>query len=96
MLNKEEYLLICLAEEAAEIQQAITKWLRFGKSDVHPKTGIENVEELRLELQDFIAILDMLAEEEIFDLSFIEEEIEAKKEKVEKYMKYSIDRDRLE
>ncbi len=29
-MNKTEYLLVCLAEECAEIQQAVDKALRFG------------------------------------------------------------------
>lgn len=35
-MTKTEYLLVVLSEECSEIQQAVTKALRFGLSDIHP------------------------------------------------------------
>ena len=35
-MNKQEYLLTCLSEECAEIQQAVSKALRFGLDNYNP------------------------------------------------------------
>ena len=52
-----EHLLVCLIEEAAEVQKAATKILRFGLRDEYdgqaPETNLEN---LRQELADLEAI----------------------------------------
>jgi hypothetical protein len=55
-----EYLLICLSEELAEVQQEIGKCLRFTpnhKPDVYPTT---NLERLRLERMDVAAVARLL------------------------------------
>lgn len=35
-MNKQEYLLQCLAEEASEVVQAVSKCLRFGLNNEWP------------------------------------------------------------
>jgi NTP pyrophosphatase (non-canonical NTP hydrolase) len=76
-MNKEQYLLICLAEEAGEVIQCITKCLRFTTSDHHPSRERTNLDELEFELRDFFTILTLL-EHEIgieFDTTFSDEKM---------------------
>ena len=51
-MNKEQFLLAQLAQEAAEIAKAATKCMMFGPYNTNPDTGVENVERLREELDD--------------------------------------------
>lgn len=57
-----EYLLICLMEEAAEVQQIAAKCLRFGLDNYHPDDAEmkTNFDELRREMDDLDAIRAML------------------------------------
>lgn len=48
----QNYLLVCLAEECAEIQHAIAKALRFGLDHEWPGRGITNRDAIRDELRD--------------------------------------------
>lgn len=60
-MNRTEYLLVCLMEEAAEIQQIASKCLRFGLDNYHPdRPETDNLDELQRELTDFDAIRFML------------------------------------
>lgn len=59
-MTRQEHLLVCLMEEAAEIQHAISKVLRFGPEQHYPETGIKNDEQVGLEIDDFIAIYRLL------------------------------------
>lgn len=61
-MNKTEYLLVCLMEEAAEVQQIAAKCLRFGLDNYHPNDSERktNFNELRRELDDLDAIRVML------------------------------------
>jgi hypothetical protein len=91
-MNKEQYLLICLMEEAAEIQQACAKALRFGITNVHPVHRSNNLDSIKRELNDLEAIRQMLVEAGvlgIFEALEDCEQIDAKMKKVEKYMKES-------
>ena len=60
-MTRTEYLLICLMEEAAEVQQAASKALRFGLEDttitITPRQRISE------ELNDLKGLLWMLQEE---------------------------------
>lgn len=87
-MNKVDYLLVCLMEEAAEVQQLCAKSLRFGLEDVRPDTATRNVDELWKEINDMYAILDMLKEQHV-DLARDEIKINTKKQKVQHYMQYS-------
>lgn len=85
-----EYLLICLAEECAEVQQRATKALRFGDDECQPGQDFDNVDRLSFELCDLVAVVELLQEQgmplELDD----REAIEAKKLKVAEFMKLSI------
>jgi hypothetical protein len=61
-MNKSEYLLVCLMEECAEVQQIAAKCLRFGLDNYHPSDEAKtpNYQELRRELNDLDGIRIML------------------------------------
>ena len=59
-MKKVEYLLTCLAEECAEVQQIISKAQRFGLDNHHPKRTETNLEELKKELAHIDAVRHLL------------------------------------
>lgn len=84
-MNKQEYLLTCLAEEASEISHAVAKALRFGLEDVSPDTGMTNRDQIIKEFHDLFAVFEMLELLEQLDYNMLNE----KQEKVEYWMEYS-------
>lgn len=60
--TEEEYLLTCLMEECAGIQQAVSKCLRFGMKNYHPDDpGMTSNEELlAIELTGMVAVAQLL------------------------------------
>mgnify|MGYP001586058321 CR=1 FL=1 len=64
-MNAREHLLVCLAEEAAEVVQAVTKALRFGLHDSYPgyAGGLTNEEAVYAELNDLLAVVEMLEDD---------------------------------
>jgi hypothetical protein len=89
-MTKTQYLLVKVAEESAEIGQMALKCTHFGVHEKQDPNGATNIERLRKEVVDFVAVLEML-EDHIGGDSFksSQEEIDAKKAKVTHYMKYS-------
>lgn len=59
-MTETEYLLICLSEELAEVQQEISKCLRFTPNHRPPQYSTTNIERVRLEIADVYAIVKML------------------------------------
>lgn len=95
-MNQKEHLLVCLAEECAEVQKAVTKSLRFGLEDRGPKGITTNQEDISIELTDMLAIVEMLNEIEPGIRPIIERYVvDAKKEKVRRYMEYAKERGTL-
>jgi hypothetical protein len=106
-LSNEQYLLTCLAEEASEVSEEgaklvkrVTKALRFGLEEIQKGQTETNIERmigvigsLVYELNDLIAILELLGYEEL-DFGQVGENnaLEAKKVKVAKYMELSRER----
>ena len=95
-MNQKEHLITCLAEEggeaALELSKVAHKTNRFGASDrnVLNPDGPTNIERLVNELNDLIAVVDMLVDEHVipadwFSLSKQRE----KREKVIKFMEYA-------
>jgi hypothetical protein len=64
-MNKTDYLLTCLAEEAGEITQAVGKSLRFGLEDGYPETSRTNRTDLQAELNDLFALVELLQNENV-------------------------------
>ena len=63
MMTKIQYLLVCLAEESAEVAQRATKALRFGLGESQPGQSLTNAERILDELEDLQIIVEMLREE---------------------------------
>lgn len=90
-MTKTEYLLIQLISECVEVAHRATKALHFGLNETEPlQDKGTNKERLQQELTDLMATVEMLHEDEaIVDMWYSREAIRTKKEKVERYMKYS-------
>jgi hypothetical protein len=91
-MNHLEHLLTCLGEEGGEIAQQCSKSLRFGLSDrnVLNPTGPTNKERLIVELNDLLAVADMLADRGILPRDWPSKDLQiAKKARVKKFMDYS-------
>lgn len=88
MLTEQQYLLICVAEECAEIQQRITKALRFGLYEVQPGQPDNNLVRIRQEFNDLLGVLELAADHSALML-IDRKQVDAKKDKVIKFMLYS-------
>lgn len=95
-MNKKEHLFDCLKEECAEVIQAACKTTRFAL-DGHYPDGRNNVDVVTYELNDVLAVIELLNESGV-DLSEVgnREQIEAKKIKVVEMMKLAIERGSLQ
>lgn len=62
MKDFDKHLYFCIAEECAEVIQAVTKTLRFGEENWSPYdlTCTKNVDNIRNELVDLLAVVEML------------------------------------
>lgn len=98
-MNKEQMLLTLLSEECAEVAQLASKSIRFGLDSCDPVTYKTNIYALHQELIDIIAVVQYLNYEYGFDFDFDNIDWKAvaeKKERIDKYMKYSSDLGRVE
>jgi NTP pyrophosphatase (non-canonical NTP hydrolase) len=86
-MNKKEYLLICLAEEASEVAQAASKCLRFTTDHMYGGYTDTNIERLNNEVSDLFTILHMLEEE--LKMEFDKDVSKLKMAATAKYMKIS-------
>jgi NTP pyrophosphatase (non-canonical NTP hydrolase) len=73
MTDGERERLVMLAEEAAEIVQAVSKILRHGKHNYNPNDHekITNIEHLAREIADFYAIIHAIYENEDIPLEVL-------------------------
>lgn len=78
-MDKRQYILTKLAEEAAEVAQIALKAAQFGFNTRHPVSGKSNRKLLKNEIRDFFAYLRMLEENTDFRFDVTEEEIHARK-----------------
>jgi len=62
MMNKQEHYLTCLAEECNEVAQRVSKALRFGLAEVQDGQGLNNAERISVELNDLLAVAEILHE----------------------------------
>ena len=88
-MNYQQYLLVKLAEEAAEIAQMAIKCSLFGYESVDPRenTGETNALKLFKELLDFSAVMTELEDSTDIDFNEInpEDYIEMKRLKLKHY-----------
>ncbi|MGC6767752.1 hypothetical protein [Enterococcus sp. LJL51] len=99
-MNINEHLVLVAMEECAEIQQALSKALRFGFDDYRPSTPDEtNEDQILTEYYQLTAMIEELQHKNILkSLTEVEVmEIKSKKiNKVYKYAEYSKQRKLLE
>jgi len=87
-MTRQEHLLTIIGEECAEVHQRCSKALRFGLQEVQPGQSLTNAQRIIQEFNDLVTVVKMMGEDftkGAFDLK----EMEAKENKVEKYLLYS-------
>ncbi|WNL63312.1 hypothetical protein [Citrobacter phage Tr1] len=89
MLSNQDYLLVKLAEECTEVGQMVAKVLQFGLDEKQHEDGPSNRERLHAELNDLMAAIKMLNDEEGFGYHVDREAIDRKITKVSYYRGYS-------
>lgn len=58
-----DILFVCLMEEAAEVQQAVSKLIRFGSNNHNPKNPeTTNSEDIMIEYYQLQAVMELLQE----------------------------------
>lgn len=87
-MNKEQYLLTCIAEEASEVVKDATKAIRFGLHDKNPTAYANNAANIVQELTELIALVEYAGKEGYIDITLLNNE-ETKKQKIKKYLKYA-------
>lgn len=97
-MTVEENLLTTLAEEAAEVIKIISKIQRFGWDRSINETSPTNKSLFISEINDFLAVLEMIEIETESDFSIIGDRdmIEAKINMVERYLGLSKEMGRLQ
>lgn len=93
-MNDTEHLLVCLAEECAEIQQAVAKSLRFGLEDNYKETT--PAQDIAREICDLIAVVELLEEAGVIEKTGTTQAIAKKKARVRHYMEYAREHGTLE
>ena len=96
MMDRQQFLLTKLAEEASEVAQIALKTQQFGFDETRPDQPFSNRERIHQELIDLFTIISMLNEETELEFEFDVEDdetcasrVEMKKAKVNKYYEYS-------
>ncbi len=91
-MKKNQFLLLKLIEECAEIAHRASKQIQFGRNEVQKNQRETNAVRLRNEILDLYAVVSMLTEErEILLWTFDEyaDARDAKKIKLQKYLDLS-------
>jgi NTP pyrophosphatase (non-canonical NTP hydrolase) len=88
-MTRTEHLLWILAEECAEVAQRASKAARFGVNEIQPGQTETNAERLSHEMNDLIGVAQLLADEGALAVSADQDEVAAKRAKVEKFLRYS-------
>jgi len=90
-MNRLQYLLNKLSEEASEIVQISQKTAQFGLNEVYDdgKNNLSNRERCHAEIDDLLGIISLLNDEFDFCYEPDREKIEQKKDKTNRYYKYS-------
>src|SRR4051812_44414709 len=90
-MNETEHLLTCLLEECSEVIKDCSKSLRFGLDDrnVLDPSGPTNRERIVAELNDLVAVVELLEERGHLQIWESDGLKEAKKQKVLSFMEYA-------
>jgi len=106
MMNRTDYLLTCLMEECGELIQECSKALRFGlqdkwEEDPKPPDWREKPtphDAIIREYFDIVAVMDLLRGTRVIasqSIQSIEEMVNTKKQRIDRYMHYSEERGRF-
>lgn len=98
-MTRTEHLLWILAEESAEVAQRASKAARFTLTEVQPDQDLDltNAERIKYELNDLWAVVEMLQSVKALPhVVYDPDLIQAKQERVEKFLLYSLERGTLE
>jgi NTP pyrophosphatase (non-canonical NTP hydrolase) len=90
-MTRTEHLLFMLAEECAEVAQRASKAARFGIDEIQPGQPFTNAERIEQEWNDLLAVLEMLRAEGAIKWNVDSAMIRAKKAKIEKFLRYSVE-----
>lgn len=91
-MKLDQFLLVKLGEECAEVAQRAAKQIQFGKDEVQRGHRKTNARRLRDEINDFMAVVLLLMDRRQLPYDSEPElarAIEAKKAKIKKYARYS-------
>lgn len=91
-MNLKQLLLIKLMEECAEVQHACAKALRFGTKDSEICDSGTNLDRLKEEILDLLAVLEMLDEHKVLEypaFDFRDTKLADRVARINKYMQYS-------
>jgi len=88
-MTQHECLLVQLGEEAAEVTQAVSKYLRFGQTHTHPTVHGTTEECVMAEVVDVLALVELCQSHGLLPRIAPSEEralIDAKKHRVAQYL----------
>ena len=89
-MTREEHLLLCLAEECAEVAQHISKQLRFGSEEQQEGQALNNIQRTTEELYDLTAVATICERAGlVLGVMPNEKAIQRKLEKIEKFFAIS-------
>lgn len=99
-MTREEHLLTILAEECCEVAHRVSKALRFGLAEIQPGQALTNAQRIMAEVQDFLAVYQMIAGPVVSPISPLFRgdpaewmaALRAKQAKVERYLAFSAGR----
>lgn len=89
-MTRTQLLLVLLMEECGETAQRASKAIRFRLDEIQPDQTLNNSERIIYEFNDIVAVMELLKEEGHINTVIDREAIEKKKEKIKKYIDYSI------
>lgn len=84
-MTNEQFLLLKLMEECAEVAQRASKQFQFGSEEKEPNQDKTNAVRLQDEIYDLLCIVEMLG----FEATVYDSQVFRKEVKLEKYKKYS-------
>jgi hypothetical protein len=91
-MTRLEHLLTIAMEECSELAQRLSKAQRFGLEEVQPGQLLTNLERIRYEYSDLVAVLEMIAPPSAAGGKIhppLGTAIDAKRWKVERFLAYS-------
>lgn len=90
-MNRLQYLLTKLAEEASEISQIALKTQQFGLDEKLPGQDLTNLDRIEMEFNDLLGVVELLNQEFGCNIQKDWARIEAKAVKIDKYYQYSVE-----